>query len=140
MGYFSDMLGTTLDSFKVGRATLSAALVTSPRSFSLPDQSGTLALVSQLGGSVPAIEVVVDLGSSPISGGTFTVADAAATTASKVKAWVSGSMPDGRDSDELECDAVEAYASCQVDGTVSFFLSADPGPVSGSYRLFYQIE
>lgn len=49
MGWFSDILGTVLDTFRVGRSTLNASAVTAARTLTLPDASGTVALTSQLG-------------------------------------------------------------------------------------------
>lgn len=50
MGRFADLLGTVLSAFKIGRATLSASALTAPRSFALPDKSGTFAMLDDIGG------------------------------------------------------------------------------------------
>ena len=49
---FMDLLGTALGTFRIGfgKSTLDASGITTPRTHVLPDQDGTLALVSQIGG------------------------------------------------------------------------------------------
>lgn len=54
MRFLSDLLGTLSSTFRVNRATLSAAALTVARTFTLPDTSGTLALTSQLLAAPPA--------------------------------------------------------------------------------------
>lgn len=47
--YHSNLLGTLASSFKINKANVSAASLTAARTFTLPDQSGTLALVTSVG-------------------------------------------------------------------------------------------
>lgn len=136
MGYFADILGTLRSTFRVNKATLDASALTAARSFALPNVAGTLALTSQLGGAVTA---TVDFGSQPVDGATFTIADAAALTTSRITMSVSAAFPDGREADELEMDGITASAACLANGVITACLTADPGPVSGQYGVLYTI-
>lgn len=69
MGYFSDLLGTVLTSFKIGRATLSASSLTANRSLSLPDVGGVL-VVNSNGVIDRTVGIVIDGGGSVITTGT----------------------------------------------------------------------
>lgn len=58
MGFFSNLLGTLENMFKIGRGNVDASGLTASRTFSLPDQSGTLALQ----GGASALSVVSKTG------------------------------------------------------------------------------
>jgi len=62
--FLSDLAGTLLRAFRIGDATLDADALTAPRTHALPDQSGTLALRSEIAASlvpttIPADTVIV---------------------------------------------------------------------------------
>lgn len=48
MGRFADLLGTVLSAFKIGRATVSASGLTANRTATLPDKTGTLAMLDDV--------------------------------------------------------------------------------------------
>jgi hypothetical protein len=48
MAIYSDLNGVTVDSFAIDDATLDASDLTAARTFTLPDESGTIALTSDL--------------------------------------------------------------------------------------------
>ena len=48
MRWVSDLRGTLLGSFGIGRATISAGSLTAERTHALPDKSGTVALLSDV--------------------------------------------------------------------------------------------
>ena len=61
MRFLSDLLGTLSSTFRISRATLSAAALTAARTLTLPDASGTLALTSQLLAAPPASTLTSNL-------------------------------------------------------------------------------
>jgi hypothetical protein len=68
MSRWSDLLGTVESVFRIGlgKASLDASGLTSARTLTLPDQSGTLALTSQLAGLGGASGVItIDFGAFP---------------------------------------------------------------------------
>lgn len=49
--FLSDLLGTLKETFRIGRATLDASALTANRTLTIRDQAGTVALLSDVGGS-----------------------------------------------------------------------------------------
>jgi hypothetical protein len=80
VGYYADILGTLRSAFRVNKATLDASGLTVARSFTFPDQSGTLALT---GGSSPIFgTATLDFGSAPDDEVILTVLNSAVTSTS----------------------------------------------------------
>lgn len=52
MAWHSDLLGILGNAFKIGQATLSAAGISSPQTYTLPSSSGTLATLEKVGVSI----------------------------------------------------------------------------------------
>lgn len=48
MGYYADMLGSLRNSFRIGKTTLDAAGVSTARTLTVPDKSGTIACLSDI--------------------------------------------------------------------------------------------
>lgn len=52
MAWFPDLVGTVRNTFRIGKggkATIDAGDLTAARTFTLPDETGTLALLSDIG-------------------------------------------------------------------------------------------
>lgn len=49
--FLADLAGTLLSAFKIGRASLDASGLSAARTHTLPDQSGTIALTSDISGA-----------------------------------------------------------------------------------------
>ena len=73
MGVFSDLVGTLLSTFKIGRATLDASGLTAQRTIALPDQSGAL-LPASAGTLTGYRETVVAQGTVTASATTISLA------------------------------------------------------------------
>lgn len=67
MGLFSNLLGTVETTFKIGRASLDASGLTGKRTLTLPDETGTLLVVSAL---AAALATKADLINPALTGGT----------------------------------------------------------------------
>ena len=48
MAWFSDLLGTTRNAFKIGKSSLNASSLTASRTVTIPDKSGTVAMLSDI--------------------------------------------------------------------------------------------
>ena len=93
-----------------------------------------------VGGSIIKT-ATVDFGNT----GTFslisTVTDTGAFVASKIHAVASASTSTGvLGGDELECDGLYIAAQCLTTGTVTFYVTPRPGPVSGKRNINYIIS
>lgn len=60
MRLFADLIGTLRPTFRIGRSSLDASAVTSPRVLGLPDKAGTVALVSDLEPLAAQIEALTE--------------------------------------------------------------------------------
>ena len=78
-------------------------------------------------------QVTLDFGTNPVGSMAFSFADAAATTASKIM------MVMAPDSDEYEMDGFTCGAYCAANGTVTAFINANPGPVTGPRKFNYYL-
>ncbi len=83
------------------------------------------------GGSVTISTVTVDFGSTPVFGGTFTLALAGVVAGQKVLVGVSSSMPAGVDADELEMDGLDVAGAVLANDFVTLIIAANPGPITG---------
>ena len=93
--------------------------------------NGTSWQLTTPAGSVALAQATVDFGATANWGKTFAIADAAATPASKVV------MTPAPDSDEYDMDNFACAAYCAVAGTITAFIQALPGPVSGTRKFNY---
>ena len=48
MAWFSDLLGTTRNAFTIGKSSLNASSLTASRTVTIPDKSGTVAMLSDI--------------------------------------------------------------------------------------------
>lgn len=89
------------------------------------------------GGAPAFTEVTLNFGAAPVISKSFSFADALVTTASKIIMSASGAPASGRQADELEMDNFMCAATCIVNGTVTAYVSASSGFVSGQYKFNY---
>lgn len=77
----------------------------------------------------------------PVNCQYFDVAHVGATTANKVVASVSATMPTGVDADELEMDPLTVFGSVPTNGTVRLYVAAadQTGRIYGSRRINYAL-
>lgn len=102
MATWKDLLGTLQTTFRIGlgKSTLDASAITAPRNHVLPDQSGTLALTSQLGGAKGF--TTVDFGAHPGSNDCSAVitGQTGIVTGSFVEAWISQTSTSDHNAEE----------------------------------------
>lgn len=75
--------------------------------------------------------VTLDFGAIPVDSKGFTFSDGSVTTSSKIV------MTPAPDSDEYEMDGIMCGAYCAVNGTITAFATAHPGPVVGTRNFNY---
>jgi hypothetical protein len=96
------------------------------------------AFASGGGGGLTIVSVDLDFTAAGARSKTFSVANGAAVTTSKVLTWVSGSQPVAVD--ELEMDPIMVVGRCQVDGTVLLtVISINGGMLRGQRRVLYAL-
>lgn len=83
------------------------------------------------GAGVTYYNATVDFGVSCKDSKTFTIANASATTTKRVFVVAKP------DSDEYEMDALICSGYCAVNGIVTIYITAVPGPVSGTRNITY---
>lgn len=83
------------------------------------------------GGISTATTVNIDFGTVPVYSKAFQIADATALTGDK---FIAVAAPD---SDEYEMDGLLCSAYCAVAGTITLFVQAQPGPLSGVRKVTY---
>lgn len=136
MATWKDLLGSLQPIFRIGlgKAALDASAITAPRTHVLPDQSGTLALTSQLGGggSTP-LQTLVTLPYSAGGMSTINVTSAGVTTGSIILASLAGTVENEAD----DIDDWEVSATPKV-GSIDFNVSC-PGPFCGQVAINYMI-
>ena len=88
---------------------------------------------SGAGGGLTLSQVSADFGTVPVYSQQFVFSDASVTTTSKLI------MTHHPVSDEAEMDGFICSAHCSVDGTVTAYVHAIPGPVTGSRLFNYSI-
>lgn len=89
---------------------------------------------------VRSIITNLDFGSTPVSSKTFTVAEASATTGSKIMVFAHPSTANGAfGGDELEMDPISISGVCNTNGFITFYAAASQGPVSGSRNFHYVV-
>lgn len=77
------------------------------------------------------VSVTLDFGSTPVYSKSFSFSDGTVTTSSKIL------MAAAASSDEYEMDGFSCSAYCAVDGTITAFVHALPGPVTGGRTFNY---
>lgn len=75
--------------------------------------------------------VALNFGSTPMYSNTFSWSDSNATTSNKII------IVPAPDSDEYEMDSFNCSAYCPVDGTITAYIVATPGPVTGIRNFNY---
>lgn len=136
-GVWRDLIGTVYSTLRIGlnKSTLDASGITAPRTHVLPDESGTLALTSQLGGGSVYVREV-DFGSPGAVEKFFTVTITGATTGQRVIATPSLDMPAGVDEDELEMDPLVCAARVSATNTVRLLVASPAGGrISGKRNI-----
>lgn len=73
----------------------------------------------------------IDFGSNPVTAKSFQIANASVTTTNKVIAMANP------DSDEYEMDGLLCSGYCKVNGTITLFVTAVPGPIRGIRKIIY---
>jgi hypothetical protein len=83
------------------------------------------------GGGTTYYSATIDFGSKFIKSKSFQIANASALTTKKVM------VVPAPDSDEYEMDALSCSGFCKVNGTVTIYVTAVPGPVRGTRKITY---
>jgi hypothetical protein len=135
---FMDLLGTALGTFRIGlgKSTLDASGITAPRTHTLPDLSGTLALVSQLGGGggTPATTVTVTFPAAGAKVITQTVTVTGAALGQKV---ITSPV---NDTDELEMDMLACAGVVTSVNTVLLTVASIGGAHHGPRNINLQLS
>lgn len=142
MGVWRDLIGTVYDTLRIGfgKSTLDASAITAPRTHVLPNQSGTLALTSQLAGGTPATTVTVTFPASGSTVITQNVTVTGATIGQKVIASPSLDMPAGVAADELEMDMLTCAGVVIATDTVRLTVASIGGSHSGARNINLQLS
>lgn len=139
MGVILDLIGTLRTTLRISKGTIDSSALTVARTFTLPDVSGQLAIAG-VGGSFSTVQVALDFGSSFVKSKSFSIADAAATTATRITMVGSASTAGGAlGEDELEMDGLSCSAICLVNGTITAYVTAIPGPIRGIRNVNYAL-
>ena len=80
---------------------------------------------------------VIDFGAVAVKQKTFAVAVAGSLTTHKVIAVAARIVTGSKSADELDMDGLEIAAGVLTNGTVTFSVTANPGPVSGQFTINY---
>lgn len=145
MAGWKDLLGTLSPVFKIGlnKATIDTTLITTPKTFSLPDQSGTLALTSQLGGGASATKGTETITCAPNDDvSKVTVAAPTILSNSVVMASVSNTASFSHSADEHMIEQMDVKVTNIIAG-VSFDLALvarSKSGLSGSYNVNYLLN
>ena len=83
------------------------------------------------GAGVTWKSATLDLGTVPVYSKALTIADASATTTSKIN------IVHAPVNDEAEMDVILPTAVCLVNGTITVYVHAVPGPVTGNHNFNY---
>jgi hypothetical protein len=83
------------------------------------------------GGGAAISQVTLDFGAAPVWSKSFDAPLAGASIGQKVMAAPSAAMPGALSGDELELDALTAFATITAPNSVRIIAAANPGPVSG---------
>ena len=101
-------------------------------------QSGTLAVMGA-GGATISYQTTVNFGSTGVLNGSFTVTNAAVTTANLVNAQIAYIAPSGKTLDELEFDQFDIKCVAN-NGSVTMFMVPDSmGLVAGNFVVNYTV-
>jgi hypothetical protein len=99
----------------------------------------TVAQVNTMLGTTPFVitETEIDFGATPVSEASFTIANAAITSAMKILTSVSYAAPTGKDQDELEMDDLELRAVAGVGNFVLYVRAADGSYLADKFKINY---
>jgi hypothetical protein len=87
-------------------------------------------------------QTTVDFGPSPVMEMLFTVADAAVTSTSKIRAWIASVAPTGKDLDEVQLEPLVVWANPSTTGTgfIDFLVrTLDGSTVSDQFVVQYLV-
>ena len=118
MATWKALLGTLQTTFRIGlgKSTLDASAITAPRNHVLPDQSGTLALTSQLGGGNGISTVNFDAFPGSTDTTTVIMGQGGIFAGSNVEAWLVATATADHSADEHWADPPKITAGSIVAG------------------------
>lgn len=143
---------TGLGTYNSAGGTVSRSVLTSSNSNSLVDfasgnkeifitpVAGNIVLKNNTGAITPGVvkTATIDFGNTATWGGSFTISDSSATTASIITISPSSSTANSAyGGDELEMDNFECSAYCASNGTITVQIIPRPSPVWGKRNFNY---
>lgn len=145
MGYWANLLGTLEPILRIGlnKAALDTSLITTPKTYQLPDTSGTLALVSQLGGGGGLLKGTSVIVCSPRSDmGRVTVAAPTVLATSVITPSIGSVSTADHNADEHLIERMSVRVTNIVPG-VSFdlvLLAESVSGLSGSWNINWTLS
>ena len=86
------------------------------------------------------IQLTLDFGTTPVHSKSFSISDAGALTTSNISMHATPSTANSAlGDDEFEMDAFTCTAYCTVNGTITAYINATPGPVRDRRNFIYTI-
>lgn len=90
-------------------------------------------------GAGRAHETEIDFGSTPVQSSSFTITDVAVKSDSKILVTQSANAATSRGSDEAELDFFR-FSVRPAAGSFTLIVASAGGPVSGKYKVFYEVR
>lgn len=122
MAWYSDLLGTMRSTFRISSGsnsvTLTTSGVTAARTLTLPDKSGTIATMSDVGGSASIAKgtTTVDFGTGSVDASVF-VSNTSVLSTNMIKAWVNPLASSNNEADAHLVEDLTVLAGSIVDNT-----------------------
>ena len=157
MGLFADILGTLLNSFRIGKAGTSGNKTISYGSsaVALPNEPGirwneaaqrnqfsndgvVWTNMSAGGGTATITQIEIDFGTFSSTTKLFTITDASVNASSNIVATQSGTAATGRHADENEMDPI-IFSATPGSGQFSLIATPMAGPVGGKFKVNYLV-
>lgn len=91
------------------------------------------------GGSFNVIQIIIDVGQTPVFSTAVMVSDPNVSTTSKITAWQDAAGFSGHPPDEAEMDALILSAE-PLNGSFKLFVMAVPGPIVGQFLIDYIVS